>query len=121
MHVAARMLLAGYAGAYAGDARVHHSHNQTPWQEYMRYRSIGAFHRQNPWIEEAFGKARGEGLRYVRSELRHARTHGLGWVLRSILTCGAKYAGFSLAADAPPKFHAGDKLLTLLAPKLNLC
>lgn len=96
MHVAARMLLAGYAVAYEGAAQVFHSHNLTPWQEFTRYRSIGAFHRQNPWIEEAFGKTKGEGLRYLRSELRHARAHGLGWVLRSFLTCGAKYVGFKL-------------------------
>jgi rhamnosyltransferase len=96
MCVAAKMILAGYSIVYAADACVYHSHNYTPMQEFYRYFDIGAFHSQQAWIQETFGGAGGEGLRYVRSELAYARKFGWYWVCRSLLTCMLKFVGYKL-------------------------
>ena len=70
MYVAAKMLIDGWKVAYAGDAVCRHSHNYTLWEEFRRYFDQGVFHAREPWIRERFGGAGGEGLRYVKSELR---------------------------------------------------
>lgn len=70
MYVAAKMLLQGWKVAYAGDASCRHSHNYTLLEEFRRYFDMGVFHAREPWIRERFGGAGGEGLRYVRSELK---------------------------------------------------
>lgn len=70
MYVAAKMLLAGWKVAYAGDAECRHSHNYTIVEEFRRYFDIGVFHARESWIRENFGGAGGEGLRYVKSELK---------------------------------------------------
>jgi rhamnosyltransferase len=70
MYVAAKMLIDGWKVAYAGDAVCRHSHNYTLMEEFRRYFDQGVFHAREPWIRERFGGAGGEGLRYVKSELR---------------------------------------------------
>ncbi|MBK9521677.1 MAG: glycosyltransferase [Rhodocyclaceae bacterium] len=69
-YVAAKMLMAGWAIAYAGDALCRHSHNYTIAEEFRRYFDMGVFHAREPWIRQNFGGAGGEGLRYVKSELK---------------------------------------------------
>lgn len=71
MYVAAKMLIAGWHVAYAGDAVCRHSHNYTAKEEFCRYFDQGVFHAREPWIRQRFGGAGGEGLRYVISELRY--------------------------------------------------
>lgn len=70
MYVAAKMLLDGWKVAYAGDASCRHSHNYTMGEEFRRYFDMGVFHAREPWIRQRFGGAGGEGLRYVKSELK---------------------------------------------------
>ncbi len=70
-YVAAKMLLAGWEVAYCADAAVYHSHHYGFIEEFKRYFDIGVFHTREPWIRNNFGKTEGEGLRYVRSELRY--------------------------------------------------
>jgi rhamnosyltransferase len=70
MYVAAKMLLQGWKVAYAGDASCRHSHNYSLLEEFRRYFDMGVFHAREPWIRERFGGAGGEGLRYVKSELK---------------------------------------------------
>lgn len=74
MYVAAKMLLAGWKVAYAGYAQCRHSHNYTIAEEFERYFDMGVFHTREPWIRQQFGGAGGEGMRYVKSELKF-----LGW------------------------------------------
>lgn len=69
MTVAAKMLLAGWKIAYAGDARCRHSHNYTLAEEFRRYFDLGVFHGREAWIRQTFGGAGGEGMRYAKSEL----------------------------------------------------
>ena len=70
MYAAAKMLLAGWKVVYEGGASCRHSHNYTIAEEFRRYFDMGVFHAREPWIREAFGGAGGEGLRYVKSELK---------------------------------------------------
>ena len=70
MYAAAKMLLAGWKVVYEGQASCRHSHNYTIVEEFRRYFDMGVFHAREPWIREAFGGAGGEGLRYVKSELK---------------------------------------------------
>lgn len=71
MYIAAKMLIGGYKVAYRADAKVYHSHNYSIFEELKRYKEIGAFHSQQPWIMENFGKADGEGVKFVLSEARY--------------------------------------------------
>jgi rhamnosyltransferase len=70
MFVAARMLLSGWKVVYAGNAQCRHSHNYSMWEEFRRYFDMGVFHAREPWIRQAFGGAGGEGVRYVKSEVK---------------------------------------------------
>ncbi|WP_234193931.1 glycosyltransferase [Pseudacidovorax sp. NFM-22] len=70
MYVAAKMILQGWKIVYAGDVRCFHSHNYTVLEEFKRYFDTGVFHAQEPWILSSFGGPRGEGFRFVRSELK---------------------------------------------------
>jgi len=70
MYVAAKMLQAGWKVAYSGSAVCRHSHNYSLKEEFCRYFDQGVFHAREAWIRETFGGAGGEGLRYVKSELK---------------------------------------------------
>jgi len=96
-YAGAKLLLAGYAIAYVPDAMVYHSHNYTVFQELRRYFDIGVFHKSEHWIIEEFGKAEGEGGRYIQSAfafLRKNKKYFLipEFVARNIL----KYIGYTL-------------------------
>ncbi|MFG0631973.1 glycosyltransferase [Pseudomonas sp. xss_2] len=71
MYVAAKMLLNDWQIGYAGDATCRHSHNYTLVEEFERYFDMGVFHAREPWIRSNFGGAGGEGVRYLKSELRY--------------------------------------------------
>ena len=96
MHVAARMILAGWKIIYDGAATCRHSHNYTVAEEFRRYFDIGTFHSREPWIQERLGGAGGEGRKYVLSELKFL---GLGaahlWPV-SLARSAAKLLGYRL-------------------------
>jgi rhamnosyltransferase len=89
MYVAAKMLMAGWRVAYAGNAQCRHSHNYSLFEEFARYFDMGVFHAREPWIRKNFGGAGGEGARYVKSELNFLGWHRIYmWpsaVLRNVL------------------------------------
>lgn len=94
--VAGRMLLAGWRLAYRGSAKVIHSHDYTIAQDFKRYFDVGVFHARNPWLLREFGKAEGEGLRFVRSELRHLWSTDRVRIPTAIARTFLKYAGYRL-------------------------
>ena len=69
MYAVAKMLMAGWKVAYAGDAQCRHSHNYSMVEEFERYFDMGVFHAREAWIRNRFGGAGGEGIRFVKSEL----------------------------------------------------
>ena len=78
-YVAARMLLAGWTIRYEALACVAHSHDYRLAEEFRRYFDIGVFYSRETWIHQAFGKAEGEGMRYVSAEISALRAAGAGW------------------------------------------
>jgi rhamnosyltransferase len=96
MYVAARMLLTGYNIAYAADACVYHSHDYTISQEFKRYFDMGVFHGREPWIINKFGKAEGEGFRFVISELRYLLRHSFWRIPEALLRTLSKYIAYRM-------------------------
>ncbi len=69
--VSARLLMTGWKTVYQAEAQVYHSHSYNPVEEFRRYFDIGVCHHRESWMGEAFGNTNGEGLRFVKSEVRY--------------------------------------------------
>jgi len=99
MYVAAKMLISGWKLVYAGNAKCYHSHNYSLKEEFSRYFDMGVFHAREPWIREKFGGAGGEGLRYIKSELRFlGLRYAYLWPI-SLMRNAAKLLGFKLGLN----------------------
>jgi len=95
-HVALRMLQSGWTIGYRATATVRHSHDYTLFEEVRRYFDYGVFHAQLPELLLQLGSAEGEGLRFVRSELRYMASRA-PWLLPLVpIRNAAKYAGYRL-------------------------
>ena len=96
----AKMILDGHSLAYVAEAKVYHSHSYTVWQEFQRYFDIGVFHRTESWILEAFGKAEGEGLRYLKSELKYLLDNRFWYLIPEFFIRNVmKYTGYKLGQN----------------------
>jgi rhamnosyltransferase len=96
-YAGAKMILSGYSLAYVPDAKVYHSHSYTVLQEFKRYFDIGVFHKSESWILEEFGKAEGEGMKYIKSEIQYLLRHGAWYLLPEwFIRNGMKYLGYKL-------------------------
>jgi rhamnosyltransferase len=93
---AARAIKAGYANMYCATALVYHSHDYTVGEQLARYFDLGAFDAQNPWMRQDFGTHTGEGMRFVRSELRYLVHHGFWEIPRAWSHTVAKLIGYRL-------------------------
>ena len=96
MHLAARLLLAGHAIRYQASAQVYHSHNYSPQEEMARYFDTGVFHAQQSWLMSTFGGAGNEGLKFMKSEIRHLWQHAPLQLPQALLRSIIKAAGFKL-------------------------
>lgn len=96
MAVAARLLLAGKRVAYQAGACVYHSHNYTPLEDFRRYFDTGVFHAREQWLLDAFGGASGEGLRFVKSELRYLLKNAPWLIPSALLRTVLKLLGYRL-------------------------
>ena len=96
-YAGASILLEGYALAYCAEAAVYHSHSYTLIEEFKRYFDIGVFHQKEEWILDNFGKAEGEGGKYVRSELRYLwKAHAYFRLPEFLMRNALKYIGYKL-------------------------
>lgn len=96
-YVGAKMILAGYSLAYVSSAKVYHSHSYSVWEEFKRYFDIGVFHKTEEWILKEFGKAEGEGMKYIKSEINYLFTNSAWYLLPMFLMRnGMKYIGYKL-------------------------
>jgi len=99
-YAGAKMLLAEYSIAYCADAKVYHSHSYSILQEFRRYFDIGVFHKEESWIPKEFGKAEGEGKRYIKSELNYLLKERLSYrIPEFFLRNGMKYLGYKLGQN----------------------
>lgn len=96
MYVAAKMGLKGYKIAYSSDAKVYHSHSYSYFEEFQRYFDNGVFHAREPWIQEKYGGAGGEGLRYIESEIKYLGSRKPYLIPSSIIRNGLKFIGYKL-------------------------
>ncbi|WP_032093659.1 glycosyltransferase family 2 protein [Necropsobacter rosorum] len=99
MYLAAKMILANYKIAYCADAMVYHSHNYSYCQEVKRYFDTGVFHAKVRWIKENFGGVKGEGKKFVISELKYLLKHAPLWIPKAMLTTLFKAIGFKLGLN----------------------
>lgn len=96
MYVAAKMLKNGWDVSYVADACVYHSHNYTIWQEFKRYFDIGVFHARERWIRDEFGKAEGEGKKFVIKEIKYLLKKYPLSILEMFARDGIKFLGYRL-------------------------
>jgi len=96
MSVAARLLMKGRRVAYVAEACVYHSHNYTFAQEFRRYFDTGVFHARAPWLLQTFGHAKGEGVRFVRSELSYLWREAPSWLPVALVANFVKWLAYKL-------------------------
>jgi rhamnosyltransferase len=94
--VGGQMLINGWKIAYVASAEVYHSHDYTTKEEFKRYFDIGVFHSTNNWLLKEFGSAGGEGLRYLKSELKYVFKHNPLVLPKMVMSIGAKFLGYKL-------------------------
>ncbi|BCR05178.1 hypothetical protein DESUT3_22470 [Desulfuromonas versatilis] len=92
--MAAKMILAGWKIAYCAEAQVYHSHNYNFRQEFQRYFDIGVFHAREPWVRERFGGAEGEGLRFLKSEMKYLAAKAPWLIPSALIRTPIRYLGF---------------------------
>jgi rhamnosyltransferase len=95
-HVALRMLLAGWSVSYCAAALVRHSHNYSVFQEMRRYFDFGVLHAQLPELLRELGEPEGDGLQFVKSELRYMAAAAPWRLPEVVVRNGAKYLGYRL-------------------------
>jgi rhamnosyltransferase len=72
-YTAAKLLLSGQSLHYQASAAVYHSHNYNGIQDFQRMFDTGVFHAQNPWLQESFGRAEGEGMKLLSAQWQALR------------------------------------------------
>lgn len=99
-YAGAKMLLAGYDLAYEANAQVYHSHSYSIVEEFRRYFDIGVFYNRQRWIIEKFGRAEGEGGRYIKSELNYLiKNRAYLKIPEFFIRNGMKYIGYKLGQN----------------------
>lgn len=98
-YVAGKMLSNGWKIAYCADAQVFHSHDYGFKDEFKRYFDIGVFHTHSPWLQQTFGGASGEGLRFVWSELRFLLKRAPWLIPSALLRTGLKWLGYKMGGS----------------------
>jgi len=96
MFYTAKAVLAGYKVTYVAEAKVKHSHNYTPQEEFKRYFDIGVFHTDEKWIRENFGGAGGEGKKFLLSEINFLINNGITYLPLAIANNFMKIIGYKL-------------------------
>ena len=100
VYIGAKFILAGYTLAYVAEAKVYHSHSYTILEEFKRYFDIGVFHQCEKWILSSFGKAEGEGARYVKSELGFLLKNNAWYLVPEwFIRNGMKFLGYTLGQN----------------------
>ena len=95
----ARCWSIGWKIGYCADAQVFHSHDYGFGDEFKRYFDIGVFHTHTPWLQQTFGGASGEGLRFVISEMRYLIKHAPWLIPSAMLRTGLKWLGFKMGSE----------------------
>ncbi len=96
MIYAAGVIGAGYAIAYVPEAKVIHSHNLSPMQQFHRNFDLAVSQAEHPEVFAGL-KSEGEGIRMVKQTARYLMRRGRFWLLPSlVLSSGCKYLGYRM-------------------------
>ena len=99
MIYAAKAVEAGYAIAYAADARVIHSHNYTNVQQFQRNFDLGVSQAEHPEVFAAY-PSESEGKRMVKDVTVYLRSNHMSAGLPHFyMQCACKYAGYLLGKN----------------------
>lgn len=97
MYVAGKLLLSGKKIAYMAEAEAEHSHEPDLREMWHRYRKMGAFQRENPWLQESFGSAGGEGMKLLQYQLKRiGKEKGIAGIAKIILLDMVRFISFKL-------------------------
>lgn len=99
MILAGKMIQKGYKIAYAGDAKVIHSHNYSSRMQFHRNFDLGVSQAEHP---EIFGgiHSEGEGIKMVKGCMSYLCKKGRVWLIPElIMQSGAKYTGYVLGKN----------------------
>ena len=93
---AAQSIMKGYKIAYVPEARVLHSHNYSPVQQFNRYFDVGVILNRERWILE-LTSAEGEGLHFIREEAKFLyKNKKWLWIPYAMVQAMAKFTGYRL-------------------------
>ena len=96
MIYAGGLIKAGYAIAYAADARVIHSHNYSGLEQFHRNFDLAVSQAEHPEIFAGV-PSEGEGIRLVKKSLAYLVKTGHIWLIPGLIAqSGFKYAGYFL-------------------------
>lgn len=96
MIYAAGVIRDGFAVVYAADAKVIHSHNLSPVQQFRRNFDLAVSQADHPEVFAGL-PSEGEGIRLVKQTAAWLLRHGRFWLLPSlVISSGCKYAGYRL-------------------------
>ncbi|MED4941224.1 glycosyltransferase family 2 protein [Heyndrickxia coagulans] len=113
-YVASKMILSGYMIYYNSEAKVYHSHNYTILEEFHRYFDTGVFHNREDWIIKRFSNAEGEGIKFVKTEMKYLISKKkIHLIFSSLCRNIMKYLGYKLGLNE-------DKLSNQLKIKLSM-
>ena len=94
MMYGSKLVRAGYSIRYCADAKVYHSHNYRPDQQYKRNYQVALSQTQHP---EYFGdvKSESEGIKLVKTTAGELTRAGKWYLIPELIfTSGVKYMGY---------------------------
>lgn len=99
VYVASKLILKGWRISYVAEATVFHSHRFTYREEWNRYLQVGQFYGREAWIIQAFGNTRGEGKRFVLSEVGYLFSRNALLIPSSLFRTILKFVGYHVGKN----------------------
>ena len=94
MIFAAKAIQAGYSVLYAADAKVIHSHNYSPMEQFRRNFDLAVSQKDHPEVFSGI-RSEGEGIRLVKETAGYLIRSGRGLlVFKLVIDSGCKYMGY---------------------------
>lgn len=99
VYVASKLILKGWRIAYVAEATVFHSHWFTYREEWNRYLQVGQFYGREAWIIQAFGSTKGEGKKFVLSEIGYLFSKNALLIPSSLFRTILKFVGYHVGKN----------------------
>jgi rhamnosyltransferase len=81
---------------YVAEAPVYHSHSYKLKQEFRRYFDVGVLHAREDWLLKEFGGTGGEGMRFVKSEIKYLWPRHFWLIPSALVRTALKLIGYRL-------------------------